>query len=97
MRQDETSHCFDAGVTPFGQGQKDLLPLDMRLWRRMCELLEVDLVRGKDFYSAPSHRRGSGNLDNVVSGSLASPEPPTDGEADERGNEANETESRAHV
>ena len=63
----------------------------------MGELLEVDLVRGKDFYSALSHRRGFGNLDNVVSGSLASPEPPTYGEPEERGDEENETESRAHV
>ena len=42
-------------------------------------------------------REGPGNSDSVLSGSLASPKPPAGGEPEERGDEENETESRAHV
>ena len=42
-------------------------------------------------------RRGSGNSDSVLSGSLASPRPPRGGDTKERGDEENETESRGHV
>ncbi|SLM42293.1 conserved hypothetical protein [Nitrospira sp. ND1] len=47
----------------------------------------------KDF----AYRRGSGNSDSVLSGSLASPRPPRGGDTKERGDEENETESRGHV
>ncbi len=42
-------------------------------------------------------RGGSGNSDSVVSGSLASPKSPRGGDIQERGDEANTTESRGHV
>ena len=45
----------------------------------------------------PKMRGGSGNSDSVLSGSLASPKPPGCGEPEERGDEANTTESRSDV
>jgi ZIP family zinc transporter len=42
-------------------------------------------------------RGGSGNSDSVVSGRLASPTPPRGGRREERGDEANETESRGDL
>lgn len=42
-------------------------------------------------------RGGSGNSDSVISGSLASPKPPSGGQPKERGDETYETESRNHL
>ena len=42
-------------------------------------------------------RGGSGNSDSVISGCLASPTPPRGGNREERGEEANTTESWGHV
>jgi len=44
-------------------------------------------------YYARVKRGGSGNSDSMISGSLASPRPPTGGHRKERGNEADETKS----
>src|SRR5438309_6593511 len=44
-----------------------------------------------------SLRRGPGNSDSVISGSLASPKPPGGGKPEERGDEENETQSRGHL
>ncbi len=52
----------------------------------VCEASAGNRVRG-----------GSGNSDSVVSGSLASPKSPRGGDIQERGDEANTTESRGHV
>ena len=40
-------------------------------------------------------RRGPGNSDSVIRGSLASPKPPGGGELEERGDEENTTESQS--
>ncbi len=42
-------------------------------------------------------RGGPGNPGSVISDRLASPKPPGGGEPEERGDEANETESRSDV
>ncbi|MBM4127935.1 MAG: response regulator transcription factor, partial [Nitrospira sp.] len=42
-------------------------------------------------------RGGSAISDSVISGSLASPKPPSGGDTKERGNETHETESRSHL
>jgi hypothetical protein len=44
-----------------------------------------------------AERGGSGTSDSVVSGSLASPKPPSGGASEERGNEANTTKSRSNL
>ena len=55
-----------------------------------------EVLRFSGGVSSPK-RGGSGNSDSVVSGSLASPKPPDGGEPEERGDEANTTESRSDV
>ena len=44
-----------------------------------------------------AERGGSGNSDSVISGSLASPKPPSGGDTKERGHETHETESRSDL
>ena len=54
-----------------------------------------------EFLTFPSDcdgpRGGSGKLDSMVSGSLASLKPPSNGEHKEQGKEENETESRSDL
>ncbi|MDR4470642.1 MAG: TfoX/Sxy family protein [Nitrospira sp.] len=70
---------------------------EKRMFGGLCFMLNSHMCCGVEKDRLMARRGGFGNSDSVLSGSLASPKPPSGGEHKEQGDEANTTESRSDL